>query len=112
MIPEKYGDERDMRVAQKDDRAFKNLIKEEQRQTNKRRGKKKRKAKESENTDNFTVDTKDNRFAAMYDDSAYAIDPTDPRFKSTDNMQRILNEKQARRKDSQKTRESQCKSLL
>ena len=105
MIPEKYGDARDLHHAsQKEDRNFKNVVKDEgrkQKKKTKRGGKKKRKAKEAAEAaagGDFSVDTKDSRFAAMYDDSSYAIDPTDPRFKSTNNMQKILQEKQARRK--------------
>ena len=110
MIPEKYGDARDVRHgSQNEDRNFKNVVKDEERKQKKktkRGGKKKRKAKEVVAAaavaagGDFTVDTKDNRFAAMYDDSSFAIDPTDPRFKSTNNMQKILQEKQARRKAS------------
>jgi len=46
----------------------------------------------------FDVNTTDNRFTAMYNDSSYAIDPTDPRYKKTDNMKKIMEEKASRRR--------------
>lgn len=46
-------------------------------------------------------DELDPRFAAMYESSKFAIDPTDPRFKATDGMVAIMAEKQKRRKPQQ-----------
>ena len=41
----------------------------------------------------FTINTEDPRFSAMYNDSNYAIDPTDSKFKATENMKKILQTK-------------------
>lgn len=48
--------------------------------------------------DGFRVDTKDDRFAAIFDSHKFAIDPNDPKFKKTPAMQKILEERQERRK--------------
>jgi hypothetical protein len=63
------------------------------------RSKKRRKRKaEAKNIDiatgsTFTINTEDPRFSAMYNDSNYAIDPTDSKFKATENMKKILQTK-------------------
>ncbi|KAK3284246.1 hypothetical protein CYMTET_8092, partial [Cymbomonas tetramitiformis] len=46
-------------------------------------------------------DELDPRFAAMYESSKFAIDPTDPRYKATDGMVAIMAERQKRRKPQQ-----------
>lgn len=50
-------------------------------------------------TDNFSVDLQDDRFKAVYDSPAYAIDPTAPMFKKTKGMEAIIGERQKRRRD-------------
>jgi len=106
MIPERYGDRRDAGVdmSRKQDRTFKKLVGEQEKKGKKRGKRNKKKKGKGEDGDGagaggqgFAVDTSDARFAAMYNDSTFAIDPTAPRFKKTENMQRILKEKQARR---------------
>eukprot|EP00298_Acanthocystis_sp_HF-20_P004055 c14399_g1_i1.p1 GENE.c14399_g1_i1~~c14399_g1_i1.p1 ORF type:complete len:193 (-),score=91.16 c14399_g1_i1:6-512(-) len=54
--------------------------------------KKRRKGKDlvSAVQDNFEIDVKDERFAALYDNNRFAIDKTDPKFKHTKNMQKLL----------------------
>ena len=71
--------------------------KEKKLKSKKRRGKR---ATESEGVqDRFEVDVKDPRFAALYSQHEFAIDPTNPRFKQTTAMTKLLEEK---RKRSQK----------
>ena len=47
--------------------------------------------------DNYEMDTKDPRFSAIYEDSAFAIDPTNPRFKKTNAMDKVMEELRKRR---------------
>ena len=66
-----------------------------------RKGKKRKKGEDDvqqQQQTKFDVNTTDNRFTAMYNDSSYAIDPTDPRYKKTDNMKKIMEEKASRRR--------------
>jgi len=46
--------------------------------------------------DNFKVNVDDPRFAALYSQKDYAIDPTVPAFTETREMQRLIDERQAR----------------
>ena len=64
-------------------------------QHSKKRRKRKAKAKniDSATDSTFTINTEDPRFSAMYNDSNYAIDPTDSKFKATENMKKILTAK-------------------
>jgi hypothetical protein len=48
--------------------------------------------------DNFQLNIKDNRFAAVYTSSDFNIDPTDPQFKKTKGMETLIHEKLKRRK--------------
>lgn len=56
-------------------------------------------ALEAAAADTFKVDVKDTRFAALYDNPQFSIDPTHAKFKMTDTMRSILDERQQRRKD-------------
>lgn len=49
--------------------------------------------------DNFDVDTQDPRFAKLYESHEFAIDPTDPKFKDTKGMKKLLEEGRNRRKN-------------
>ena len=51
----------------------------------------------SEPVDNFELNVKDNRFAAVYTAPEYNIDPTDPSFKKTKGMEVLIQEKLKRR---------------
>lgn len=48
--------------------------------------------------DGFRIDTKDDRFAAIFESQKYAIDPNDPKFKKTPAMEKVMEERQERRK--------------
>ena len=52
--------------------------------------KKRVKHQEDKSEDEFRVDVSDERFKPMFEDSEYAINPTDPHYKSTAGMQELL----------------------
>lgn len=55
-------------------------------------------ASKKEIADNFTINTMDNRFSAIYSSHLFNIDPTDPHFKKTKGMEAIIDEKLKKRK--------------
>ncbi|KAH9950404.1 hypothetical protein B0H21DRAFT_533803 [Amylocystis lapponica] len=68
----------------------------------KKRGKKK-KGKTVDDGDNelqedFAINVKDERFKAVHDDHAFAIDPSNPHFKKTKSMSALLEERSKRQK--------------
>jgi len=72
-------------------------------------GKKKRKKGKQQDAeeifeDNFAINVDDQRFSALFDNPSFAIDPTDRSFKSTEAMEKLLEEKHRRRLDA-RTRE-------
>ncbi|ODQ53965.1 hypothetical protein SAICODRAFT_6746 [Saitoella complicata NRRL Y-17804] len=44
----------------------------------------------------FQIDVKDPRFAALYESHHFAIDPTNPQFKKTEAMEKVLDERRKR----------------
>lgn len=64
----------------------------------KKKGKKSKKAKDAVLEDNFQMDTNDPRFAKLYENHEFAIDPTNPRFKGTSGMKALLEEGRKKRK--------------
>ncbi|KAK1752217.1 Pre-rRNA-processing protein esf1 [Echria macrotheca] len=65
----------------------------------KQKGKKKKKgAKETGVQDNFDIDVEDNRFKAVFDSHEFAIDPSNPKFKATQGMKKLLEEGRKKRK--------------
>ncbi|XP_063774604.1 ESF1 homolog isoform X2 [Pseudophryne corroboree] len=68
-----------------------------------RRKKKKLKNKEELVSDNFQINVEDSRFQALYTSHLYNVDPSDPNFKKTKAMERVLEEKARRRVQEQKT---------
>lgn len=48
--------------------------------------------------DGFEADVKDPRFAALFEEHDFAIDPTNPRFKQTSTMKKLMEEKRNRKK--------------
>lgn len=57
----------------------------------------------------FEVDLQDDRFKAVYDSPAFAIDPTAPMFKKTKGMEAIIGERQKRRRDGDEKRDENRK---
>lgn len=63
----------------------------------KRKKKLKEKMQEQKKDDDFKVNVDDERFSALYNSHLFNIDPTDPNYKKTKNMERIIQEKLKRR---------------
>ncbi|THV07726.1 hypothetical protein K435DRAFT_959788 [Dendrothele bispora CBS 962.96] len=61
---------------------------------------KKRKARDDENElqEDFEIDVADDRFKALHEDHQFAIDPTNPHFKKTKSMQKLLDARSTHRK--------------
>jgi hypothetical protein len=57
----------------------------------------------------FTIDTKDDRFAAVLSgtDDRFGIDPTDPQFKETPAMKQVLAEQSRQRRKKKRARSEQ-----
>jgi hypothetical protein len=70
----------------------------EARRKGKNKGKKSKKSTEDAAKDEFKVEAEDPRFKALFDSHEYAIDPTNPRFKSTQGMKSLLEEGRKKRK--------------
>ncbi|KAG9309208.1 hypothetical protein JVU11DRAFT_10922 [Chiua virens] len=51
-----------------------------------------------ETQDDFEINVKDDRFAAVHEDHQFAIDPTNPHFKKTKSMAALLDERSKRQK--------------
>ena len=70
----------------------------EARRKGKNKGKKNKKSSVDAVKDDFKVEAEDPRFKALFDSHEYAIDPTNPRFKSTEGMKNLLEEGRKKRK--------------
>ncbi|KAL1914908.1 uncharacterized protein VTP21DRAFT_7824 [Calcarisporiella thermophila] len=66
----------------------------------KRKGKKGGKKKTEELQDDFEIDVQDPRFSAVLESHHFAIDPTNPQFKKTKAMSKVLEERRKRQMDS------------
>ncbi|GAA5961747.1 hypothetical protein JCM8115_004756 [Rhodotorula mucilaginosa] len=76
------------------------VLKAEKNQGKKRKlkGKKAKAAQEQEVVqDNFKIDTTDDRFKSLHNDFDYAIDPSNPRYQKSRNMEALLAEGRKRR---------------
>ncbi|KAI8330502.1 hypothetical protein BC941DRAFT_475610 [Chlamydoabsidia padenii] len=64
----------------------------------KKKGKTSRKEKEllQSTTDDFEINVQDPRFAALQDSHHFAIDPTNPQFKKTKNMKKLMEARQSK----------------
>jgi hypothetical protein len=66
-----------------------------------RKGKLGKKAKKLlEETDDFEIDTQDPRFSALHESHHFAIDPTNPQFKKTKAMGKLMEARQKKVKNS------------
>jgi len=76
------------------------IIKAEKKKGKKRRGRRKETSGDDENElqDDFAIDVKDERFRALHEDYAFAIDPSNPHFKKTESMSALLEERSKRKK--------------
>ncbi|KAF2451718.1 hypothetical protein P171DRAFT_426194 [Karstenula rhodostoma CBS 690.94] len=64
----------------------------------KKKGKKNKKAAKEVPVDNFELNTNDPRFSKLFESHDFAIDPTNPRFKETSGMKKLLEEGRKKRK--------------
>jgi hypothetical protein len=64
-----------------------------------KKGKGKREDAEQARQEGFEMDVGDERFQGVFEDSSFAIDPMNPRFKGTEGMKRLLEEGRRRRKN-------------
>lgn len=60
-------------------------------------------------TDTFRLDLQDDRFKAVYDSPAFAIDPTAPMYKKTKGMEAIIEERQKRRREGDERKDASRK---
>ncbi|KAI7904638.1 uncharacterized protein BX663DRAFT_550295 [Cokeromyces recurvatus] len=70
----------------------------------KKKGKKGKKAADT-TEDDFEIDVNDPRFAAVQESHQFAIDPTNPQFKKTKNMQKLLSVRQEKMRESNKEKD-------
>ncbi|RIA89423.1 hypothetical protein C1645_772397 [Glomus cerebriforme] len=72
---------------------LKEIIKNEKRKSKKKKGKK------DIQDDNFEININDPRFAAIHESHHFAIDPSNPQFKKTKSMSKLLEERQRRQSE-------------
>lgn len=72
----------------------KDVLKSEKAKSKKQ--KKKAKNEQLDNQSDFKLDLEDPRFGALLEDHKFHIDPTNPQFKKTNTMKRILSHKRSR----------------
>ncbi|RMZ86340.1 hypothetical protein DV736_g6429, partial [Chaetothyriales sp. CBS 134916] len=89
------------------ERAEKRQRKEEKRKAAKQKGKGNNAAAAAaaatalSSADGFKIDTTDSRFAALFENHEYAIDPTNPKYKGTRGMEQLLQEGRQRKRKEQ-----------
>ncbi|KAG1148223.1 hypothetical protein G6F37_002975 [Rhizopus arrhizus] len=71
----------------------------------KKKNKKNKGKKEDQTEDEFNIDVNDPRFAAIQDSHHFAIDPTNPHFKKTKSMQKLLDARHAKMKQDNKDKD-------
>lgn len=74
-----------------------NEIVKAEKKKNKKKGKKDKEAAAGLQED-FQLDVDDDRFKAVFDDHEFAIDPSNPKFKATSGMKKLLEEGRKKRK--------------
>ncbi len=67
---------------------------------NKKKGKKGKKGAEGQGglQEDFAMDVQDSRFKAVFENHEFAIDPSNPKFKATQGMKKLLEEGRKKRK--------------
>ncbi|KAG0257236.1 pre-rRNA-processing protein esf1 [Actinomortierella ambigua] len=87
---------------------MKEIMKAEKKKNRKNKGGKH--GKEGEDLqDDFKIDTKDPRFAALHESHEFALDPTNPQFKKTKAMSELMQERQKRSSKMQEETASNLK---
>ncbi len=71
-----------------------------EKQKNKKKGKKGKKGAEDQGglQEEFAMDVEDSRFKAVFENHEFAIDPSNPKFKATQGMKKLLEEGRKKRK--------------
>lgn len=64
-----------------------------------KKGKKAKKGKQDLGEDDFEINVADSRFTAVQESHHFAIDPTNPQFKKTKSMQKLMNARQTKMKE-------------
>ncbi|KAF4490339.1 Pre-rRNA-processing esf1 [Fusarium agapanthi] len=79
------------------------IVRAEKAKKKKGKAKKKALAKESRGglQEDFSMDVDDDRFKAVFESHEYAIDPSNPRFKATEGMQKLLEEGRKKRRNAE-----------
>ncbi|ELU41528.1 pre-rRNA-processing protein ESF1 [Rhizoctonia solani AG-1 IA] len=77
-----------------------------------RRDKKGVNMNEAEDGRDFHIDVKDERFAALHEDHAFAIDPSNPHFQNTKAMKALLDERAKRQREQQSKEEAQAREKI
>ncbi|CAE6415891.1 unnamed protein product [Rhizoctonia solani] len=77
-----------------------------------RRDKKGANMNEVEDGRDFHIDVKDERFAALHEDHAFAIDPSNPHFQNTKAMKALLDERAKRQREQQSKEEAQAREKI
>ncbi|KAG5750982.1 hypothetical protein H9Q69_005608 [Fusarium xylarioides] len=77
------------------------IVRAEKAKKKKGKAKKKALAKESRGglQEDFSMDVDDDRFKAVFESHEYAIDPSNPKFKATEGMQKLLEEGRKKRRN-------------
>ncbi|KAM0346726.1 hypothetical protein ACHAPU_005441 [Fusarium lateritium] len=87
------------------------ILRLEKAKRKKGKAKKKALAKESRGglQEEFDMDVGDDRFKAVFESHEYAIDPSNPKFKATEGMQKLLEEGRKKRRGDEDTDEPRTK---
>lgn len=88
---------------------LKNMLHNEHESKTKKKRKLKKKQEEADTKDDFELNVNDERFSALYTSHLFNIDPTDPHFKKTKGMEKIIDEKLKRKIDSDEIKEAPAK---
>ncbi|KEP54253.1 Pre-rRNA-processing protein ESF1 [Rhizoctonia solani 123E] len=67
---------------------------------------------EVEDGQDFHIDVKDARFAALHENHEFAIDPSNPHFQNTKAMKALLDERAKRQRERQTTEEAQAREKI
>ncbi|KAF7556406.1 hypothetical protein G7Z17_g1479 [Cylindrodendrum hubeiense] len=87
------------------------ILRAEKRKAKKGKAKKRAEAKEAKETrgglqEDFSMDVDDDRFKAVFDSHEYAIDPSNPKFKGSEGMKKLLEEGRKKRRAGEEEAEA------
>ncbi|KAF4470136.1 pre-rrna-processing esf1 [Fusarium albosuccineum] len=95
-------DENENQVEHLDHFDMNEIIRAEKQKRKKGKAKKRAEAKETRGglQEDFKMDVGDDRFKAVFDSHEYAIDPSNPKFKATEGMKKLLEEGRKKRRNA------------